>query len=85
MPSVDGATAAYLLRTVEASRLSGARTIVSGISAAVAQTLVAIKVDLGSLETTTDLQSAIEAAEKVLGYRVTRDGARGCAQAPAGS
>lgn len=85
VPSVDGDTAAYLLRTVEASRLSGARTIVSGISAAVAQTLVAIKVELGSLETTTDLQSAIEAAEQVLGYRVTRDRAGGCAQAPAAS
>lgn len=82
VPAVDEGVAVYLLRTVEASRLSGARTIVSGISAAVAQTLVAIKVGLGGLETTTDLRSAIEAAEQFLGYRVTRDGR--LSQAPAG-
>jgi rsbT co-antagonist protein RsbR len=50
----------------------GARVIVSGLSAEVAQTLVTIGVDLAKLNTVGDLQGGLEEAEQLLGYRVTR-------------
>lgn len=77
VPSVDAAVANHLVLTVEASRLSGARTMVSGISAAVAQTLVDIHIDPRKIPTVSDLQSGIEEAERILGYRVTRDAGSG--------
>lgn len=77
VPSVDAAVANHLVLTVEASRLSGARTMVSGISAAVAQTLVEIHIDPMKIPTVSDLQSGIEEAERILGYRVTRDAGSG--------
>jgi rsbT co-antagonist protein RsbR len=70
--SVDSAVANHLVQTVEASRLMGARVIVSGLSAEVAQTLVTIGVDLAKLNTVGDLQGGLEEAEQLLGYRVTR-------------
>jgi rsbT co-antagonist protein RsbR len=48
----------------------GAAVIVTGLSAEVAQTLVTIGVDLSSLNTLSDLQSGIEEADRLVGYRV---------------
>jgi rsbT co-antagonist protein RsbR len=58
------------VQTVEASRLLGATVIVTGLSPAIAQTLVNIGVDLGKMNTVGDLQGGIEEAERLLGYRV---------------
>jgi rsbT co-antagonist protein RsbR len=71
VPTVDSTAANHLVQTVEASRLMGARVIVTGLSAEVAQTLVTIGVDLSKINAVGDLQSGIEEAERVLGYRVT--------------
>jgi rsbT co-antagonist protein RsbR len=70
VPSVDAAVANALAQTVEASRLMGAEVIVTGLSPAIAQTLVTIGVDLSKLHATSDLQSGLEQAEGLLGYRV---------------
>ena len=53
----------------------GAKVIVSGLSAEVAQTLVTIGVDLTKLNTARDLQGGMEEAEQLLGLRVVRSGA----------
>src|SRR5206468_6789540 len=70
VPTIDSTAANHLLQTVEASRLMGARVIVTGLSAEIAQTLVAIGGDLSTLNTVGDLQGGIEEAERLLGYKV---------------
>lgn len=65
--TVDSKVANHLIQTVEAARLMGARVIVTGLSADVAQSLVTLGVDLSRLNTIGDLQGGIEEAERILG------------------
>jgi rsbT co-antagonist protein RsbR len=74
--AIDSSIANHLVQTVEASRLLGATVIVTGLSPAIAQTLVNIGVDLRKMNTVGDLQGGIEEAERLLGYRVTQLSAR---------
>jgi rsbT co-antagonist protein RsbR len=74
--AMDSSIANHLVQTVEASRLLGATVIVTGLSPAIAQTLVNIGVDLGKMNTVGDLQGGIEEAERLLGYRVEQISAR---------
>jgi rsbT co-antagonist protein RsbR len=78
--TIDSKVANHLIQTVVAAGLMGARVIVTGLSSDVAQALVGLGLDLSRLETVGDLQGGIEEAERLLGYRVTREGA---AAAPA--
>jgi rsbT co-antagonist protein RsbR len=71
--TIDSRVANHLLKTVAAARLMGARVIVSGLSSDVAQSLVALGIDLDRLNTVGDLQGGIEEAERFVGYRVTLD------------
>jgi rsbT co-antagonist protein RsbR len=73
MPTVDTQVANHLVQTVEACRLMGASAIVSGLTAEVSQTLVALGLDLSKLNTVGDLQGGIDEADRILGYRVIRD------------
>jgi rsbT co-antagonist protein RsbR len=68
--AMDATVANHLVQTVEASRLLGASSIVTGLSPEIAQTLVNIGVDLGKMNTVGDLQGGIEQAERLLGYKV---------------
>lgn len=70
--TIDSRVANHILQTVTAARLMGARVIVTGISAPVAQSLVSLGIELGGLDTVGDLQGGIEAAERNLGYRIVR-------------
>jgi rsbT co-antagonist protein RsbR len=72
--AVDSKVANHLLQTIAAARLMGSTVIVTGLSADVAQALVALGVDLGKINTTGDLQTGLEAAEHLLGYKVVRAG-----------
>jgi rsbT co-antagonist protein RsbR len=69
--AVDSKVANHLIQTVAAARLMGATVIVTGLSAEVAQALVALGVDLTKLNTVGDLQGGLEEAERMLGYKVT--------------
>ena len=71
--TIDSKVANHLVQTVSAARLMGARVIVSGISAEVAQSMVAIGIDLAAFTTVGDLQGGLEDAERLLGYRVLHD------------
>ena len=71
VPAVDSKVANHLLQTVDAARLMGARVIVTGLSADVAQALVYVGVDLTRLKTVGDLQGGIEEADAFLGYRTS--------------
>jgi rsbT co-antagonist protein RsbR len=70
--AVDSKVANHLIQTVAAARLMGAFVIVTGLSADVAQALVALGVDLGRINTIGDLQGGLEEAERLLGYKVVR-------------
>jgi rsbT co-antagonist protein RsbR len=61
VPIVDSGVAAYMNKTVQAAQLKGARTIVTGISEAVAETIVDLGIDWSHIETMTDLQTGLRA------------------------
>jgi rsbT co-antagonist protein RsbR len=67
--TIDRTVANHLVQTVEASRLMGASTILTGLSSEIAQTLVDLDVDLGMITTVGDLQGGLEEAERLAGYR----------------
>ena len=72
VPGIDMQVANYLVQAVRASGLMGARVIITGLSAEIAQTLVNIGVDLSMMQSVGDLQGGIEEAERQLRYAVTR-------------
>ena len=64
VPTVDTQVANHLLKTVTAARLLGAECIISGISPAIAQTIVHLGIDLSSIRTKATLQDAMIFAMK---------------------
>ena len=64
--SVDETVANHLVQTVEAARLMGASSVITGLSSKIAQTIVDLGVDLGMLNTVGDLQGGLEVAERML-------------------
>jgi anti-anti-sigma regulatory factor/HAMP domain-containing protein len=73
VPIVDSGVANYLNKTIQAARLKGAHTIVTGISDAVAETIVDLGIDWGGITTLSDLQTGLIAALATLGLRVARN------------
>ena len=71
VPTVDTLTAQHLLKTVAAARLMGADCIISGIRPQIAQTIVHLGVDLGTVTTRATLADAFAVALKRLGMTVT--------------
>ncbi|MFF9455382.1 STAS domain-containing protein [Streptomyces flaveolus] len=67
VPTVDSLVAQHLMKTVAAARLMGAECIVSGIRPAIAQTIVHLGIDLGSIVTRAGLADA-------LAYALNRQG-----------
>ncbi|MDR6974400.1 rsbT co-antagonist protein RsbR [Streptomyces sp. 3330] len=59
VPTVDSLVAQHLMKTVAAARLMGAECIVSGIRPAIAQTIVHLGIDLGTIVTRTSLADAL--------------------------
>ena len=74
VPAIDIEVANHLVQAVRASGLMGARVIITGLSAGIAQTLVDLRVDLSMMQSVGDLQGGIEEAERQLSYAVTRTG-----------
>ena len=72
VPAIDMQVANHLVQAVRASGLMGARVIITGLSAEIAQTLVNIGLDLSMMQSVGDLQGGIEEAERQLRYAVTR-------------
>jgi rsbT co-antagonist protein RsbR len=68
--TIDSRVANHLLQTVAAARLMGALVIVTGLSSDVAQSLVALGIELTKFNTVGDLQGGIEEAERLLGYKL---------------
>jgi rsbT co-antagonist protein RsbR len=72
VPAVDSKVANHLFQTAAAARLMGAQAVITGLSADVAQALVALGIDVNRLSTVGDLQGGLEEAERILGYRYAR-------------
>jgi rsbT co-antagonist protein RsbR len=72
---VDTRTADYLLKVVRAAGLLGARCVLTGLSPAVAQTLVEIGADLGEVTTLRSIKDGLRECLQHLGRgRTTTDG-----------
>jgi rsbT co-antagonist protein RsbR len=72
VPVVDTQVANRLMRTVEAVRLLGTKSIITGINPIVAQTLVQLGVDISQLTTKASLQAGLQQAFRELRFKVTR-------------
>ena len=59
---VDTAVANHLIKIAKAAVLMGCKTIISGISPAIAQTITELGIELGSVRTTSTIQSALREA-----------------------
>jgi rsbT co-antagonist protein RsbR len=70
VPMVDAEVANSLLRSIAAASLLGARTIVTGMSDEVCQTLVGLGLDLSKLNAVGDLERALEEGYRLLGLRI---------------
>ncbi|MFJ8109360.1 STAS domain-containing protein [Streptomyces sp. NPDC096132] len=78
VPTVDSLVAQHLMKTVAAVRLMGAECVVSGIRPAIAQTIVHLGLDLGTVLTRASLADA-------LGYALHRLGADIVQSTPGGA
>jgi rsbT co-antagonist protein RsbR len=72
---VDTAVAHHLMKTVEAAELLGTRCILTGISPAIAQTIVHLGVDLGHIQTAATLKNGLQLALQKRGIRMERTSA----------
>lgn len=71
VPTIDTQTAQNLLEAIIASRLLGTKVILTGVSPAIAQTLVHLGIDLSIIETYTSLANGLKAAFKILGMQIS--------------
>ncbi len=69
---VDSGVANHLHKTIQAAQLKGAQTIVTGISEAVAETVVDLGIDWSHIETLANLQTGMVAALNRLGLTLQR-------------
>ncbi len=67
---VDTKVADHLLKTTEAVRLLGAETILTGISAQIARTIVQLGVDISAMHTKSRLADGIELALSLIGRTI---------------
>lgn len=72
VPLVDSGVANHLNKTIQAARLKGARTIITGVSDAVAETVVDLGIDWGEVETLADLRTGLLVALASLGLKLSK-------------
>lgn len=70
VPVVDTRVADHLLKTTAAVRLVGADTILTGVSAQVARTIIQLGVDISSMVTRARLSEGIEHALRLIGREI---------------
>jgi rsbT co-antagonist protein RsbR len=70
VPVVDTKVADHLLKTTAAVKLVGAQTILTGISAQVARTIVQLGVDISAMHTLARLADGIELGLRLVGKRI---------------
>jgi rsbT co-antagonist protein RsbR len=68
---IDSGVANHLNKTIQAARLKGAHTIVTGMSDAVAETIVDLGIDWSEMTTLSDLQTGLIVALDSLGVKLS--------------
>ncbi len=68
---VDTAVANHLIKITKATRLMGCESTISGVSPAIAQTIVELGIDVGTVKTTVTMKDALAAAFASLGTKIT--------------
>ena len=71
VPAVDTAVANHIIKIVKAVRLMGSHAVISGISPAVAQTIVTLGIDIGAKSTAT-LRDALAEAFEIMHYEIRK-------------
>ena len=74
VPVIDTAVANHILKTVQAAKLLGAETIITGISPANAQTIVTLGIDLSMIHTRRTLREGIKLMYEMLGLEFKKRG-----------
>lgn len=69
---VDTGVANHLNKTIQAAQLKGARTIVTGISDAVAEAIVDLGIDWSNITTLSDLQTGLVTALGSMGIKLSQ-------------
>jgi rsbT co-antagonist protein RsbR len=72
VPIMDSGVANHLNKTIQAARLKGAHTVVTGVSDAVAETIIDLGIDWDQVETLGDLQTGLLYALNRLGVELNR-------------
>jgi rsbT co-antagonist protein RsbR len=78
--AVDTAVANHLIKITKATRLMGCQCIISGISPAVANTIVQLGIDMGDIKTNATLREALVDSFAMLDLEVT--GAKSAGRGP---
>ncbi|MGL1863364.1 MAG: STAS domain-containing protein [Pseudodesulfovibrio sp.] len=68
--AVDTAVANHLIKITKATKLMGCKCLISGISPAVAETIVQLGIDLGDVDTSSTLKDALGDSFTMLNYEV---------------
>ena len=69
---MDTAVANHLIKISKASRLMGSTCIISGVSPAIAQTMVELGINVGDVRTTATLRDALTVALHDAGVEIQR-------------
>ena len=72
VPIVDSGVANHLNKTIQAAKLKGAHTIVTGMSDAVAEAIVDLGIDWSGVDTLSDLQTGLVIALSSLGIKLSK-------------
>ncbi|MBN1640221.1 MAG: GAF domain-containing protein [Anaerolineae bacterium] len=70
VPVVDAAVADYLLRTIRAASMLGARCMIVGVRSEIARAVVGLGLDLSGVTTYSNLRAGIQAALESTGYAI---------------
>ncbi len=73
VPVMDTGIVSHINKTIQAARLKGAQTIVTGISDAVAEAIVDLGIDWGAVETLSDLRTGLTVALNRMGVQLVTD------------
>ena len=68
---IDTAVANHLIKITKATRLMGCESTISGVSPAIAQTIVELGIDVGTVKTTVTMKDALADAFASLGTKIT--------------
>jgi len=73
VPAVDTEVAQHLLKTVEAARLMGSISVLSGVRPETAQAIVHLGIELGALRCRSNLKDALQLALRLVGAPLGSD------------